>query len=103
MGMWMKENIGGRPAIVSRKPFVPFYAGGVAIFLPDLDQKAIFDFMKTKDADYLVIDERSIRRYRYENIKPFLENDFCNDFTLVKEVRQRSGYKIRLFKIAKDN
>jgi len=99
MGRWMKENIGGKPRIISRKPFVPFYAGGVAVFLSDLDPESMYEFAIGNKSDYLIIDERSIRRFRYENIATFLESNIFEGFNLIKEMETKPGYKIRLFKI----
>lgn len=101
MGIWMRDNINGRPRIIARKPFVPFYAGGIAIFLPHLKPKSLYNFAVENKGEYLVVDERTIRRFRYTNLKPFLQGDIPEGFKLIHEIDKREGYRIRLFEIIK--
>lgn len=99
MGLWMRDNIGGEPRIISRKPFVALYAGGLAIFLPDLEPESLYVFAIENKAAYLVADERSRRRYKYEKMWPLLSGEIPKGFKLIKEIEERPGYKIRLFEI----
>jgi hypothetical protein len=99
MGLWMKENIPGSGKIISRKPFVPFYAGGVAVYLPDMEPAELYNFTLKNGAKYLVIDERSLRRYEYKKLDDFLSKDDIYGFKLVKELNPKPGYRIRLWVI----
>jgi len=99
MGRWMRENIGGDPRIICKKPFVAFYAGGVVIGLHDLAAESLYSFAIENKASYLIVDERSRRWYKYKKLGPFLTGEIPEGFRLVNEIGKREGYKIRLFEI----
>ncbi len=54
----------GRPVVMSRKPWVAYYSGGLVAELPDGDLAAVLERARAKRADVLVIDERWIAATR---------------------------------------
>ena len=62
----------GRPVVMSRKPWVAFYSGGLIAELPGGSLAEVLNRAREKQADVLVIDERWIRATRRE-LLPLLD------------------------------
>ncbi len=60
MGLWIKENQSPRPSIMSRKPFISFYAEGNWILTPYARIEDILDFARFKGIDLLALDSRYV-------------------------------------------
>jgi 4-amino-4-deoxy-L-arabinose transferase-like glycosyltransferase len=60
MGLWIKENHSPRPSIMSRKPFISFYAEGSWILTPYADIEDVLSFARFKGTDLLALDSRYV-------------------------------------------
>lgn len=75
-GEWLRRNPGagaagriattegGRPVVMSRKPWVAFYSGGLNAALPDAAPDSLLALAHDRCADVLVVDGRSARSDR---------------------------------------
>lgn len=99
VGLWMAENLPPGQDIMSRKPYVAFYARGNHTQLPDQEIEEILEMARTKGIDYLVIDERSMGSYKSVTLKSSLK---CGEAFGLKEVYRlnpEKGYSIVLYKV----
>ncbi len=60
MGLWIRENQSPRPSIMSRKPFISFYAEGNWILTPYASIEEVLDFARLKRIDLLALDSRYV-------------------------------------------
>jgi hypothetical protein len=79
-GVWLRRHFGGEsdggPArgvvVMSRKPWVAYYAQGLIAELPDSSIEDVMDRARRKNAEILVIDERFVAKYRRQ-LAPLLD------------------------------
>jgi len=58
-GTWLRAaHVAARPIVMSRKPWVAFYAGGLVAELPEGGLDSVLARVRRKRADVLVVDER---------------------------------------------
>jgi len=57
VGLWMKENLPHPIRVMSRKPFIPYYADAIWFVTPST-YKAVIDLANQNAVDYIVIDRR---------------------------------------------
>jgi hypothetical protein len=71
---WIKEQARGErpPLIMSTVPIAAFYAGGVPLEMPDEDYAAFLERARGQRVDYILINERDIRRTQ---LWPLLDED----------------------------
>jgi hypothetical protein len=60
MGLWIRENMSPQPSIMSRKPFISFYAEGNWILTPYASIEEVLDFARFKGIDLLALDSRYV-------------------------------------------
>ena len=88
MGVWLKQNIDGieHKVIMSRRPFVSFYAGSKWISIPyGVNSLDLLNFLKKETVEYLIIDERLIPLLRPALI-PLLNEKINHNGLQVKQV-----------------
>jgi 4-amino-4-deoxy-L-arabinose transferase-like glycosyltransferase len=96
-GLWLKEN-SQEPIVISRKPFVAFYASGLHIPLPYASYEDTINYAKYKKVDYLVIDERYISKTRPQLTFLLNEENTPTDLELVYKNEEFKN-KILLYKL----
>ena len=99
MGLWMSKNLPPGQSIMSRKPYISFYAKGDHIQLPDKEIEEILEMAKSCNIDYLVIDERGIRSYKSATLKVSLKNGEAFGLREVHRLNPEQGYSIALYDI----
>lgn len=72
--LWIKERESSRraPVIMATSPIAPFYAGGMQVEIDDEDYAAFLARARNSKADYIIINERDIKRTR---LWPLLHED----------------------------
>jgi dolichyl-phosphate-mannose-protein mannosyltransferase len=71
LGAQHPSGAGGRPVVMSRKPWVAFYSGGLIAALPNSPADSLNLLAQVSGSDVLVADERSARKDR-PRLEPFL-------------------------------
>jgi hypothetical protein len=100
MGLWMAENLPPGQDIMSRKPYVAFYARGNHTQLPDKEIEEILQIARAGGIDYLVIDERSIDSYKSITLKAALKEGEGFGLKEICRLNPAKGYSIVLYKVA---
>lgn len=100
-GEWLRANAPPGQVVLSRKPYVTFYSYPVRNRLVELPLGSLDEILvygRRQGANYLVIDERSLARYR-PGLLPLLDGAAPPGLTVVYDWRAKPGYRIRLFSI----
>ncbi len=63
---------GARPVVMTLKPWVAFYSGGLILTLPDASPDSLLRCARREGADVLVVDERAVRSSRRQ-LGPLLD------------------------------
>ena len=96
-GLWMKDRTPKDSVIISRKPWVAFYADRIGISLPYANYTQMIYFARYHNANYIVIDKRLISELRPElqflldetkapknDLKLIYKNDKINNILIYK-------------------
>jgi hypothetical protein len=59
-GLWVKANMAKGLTIMSRKPYVAFYAEGRHLYIPEGDLSRIIEYASQQGVDLLVVDKEWI-------------------------------------------
>jgi 4-amino-4-deoxy-L-arabinose transferase-like glycosyltransferase len=86
-GLYLKQKLPADTIVMSRKPWVAYYAAAEALYTPYADRRDIFRYAYERDADVLVVDERQIPELRPQlaflldtsNPPPYLETVYSAD------------------------
>lgn len=98
--LWIKEQarVERPPHIMSTVPLPAFYADGVQVEMPDEDYAAFVERARRARVDYIVINERDIRRTR---LWPLLYEDSEHPgLHLVYQQTNTPGHKILIYVLA---
>jgi hypothetical protein len=100
LGIWMAQNVEDieNKVVVSRKAFVPFYAGAIYKALPWVENRfELFHYLDNVKADYLVVDTRYFRDLR-PRIYYLLETERHYKPIELVRVIERKNEKIVLYR-----
>lgn len=97
-GVWLKAHYPPGQAIMSRKPYVPFYSDGRLVELPQDNLDRILAYGRLHGARFLVVDERGIADVR-PNLLPLLDGPAPPGLKLVYDWHERTGERLRIFEI----
>jgi 4-amino-4-deoxy-L-arabinose transferase-like glycosyltransferase len=96
-GLWLKEDSKSAPLIFSASRRPVFYAEGKQLHPTTTDIDEIYAELKNRQADYVVLGERSLKRNSFlEDFDKTLQND--PNFELVYQKNVQPGYGISIFK-----
>ena len=99
MGLWMAENISSGRGIMSRKPYVAFYARGNHLGLPDKEIEEVLKIARERGIDYIVIDERSLGSYRSATLKDLLRDGKIFGLKEIHRLFSEKGRGIILYEV----
>jgi 4-amino-4-deoxy-L-arabinose transferase-like glycosyltransferase len=97
-GLWLKQFDVSNPVIMSRKPWVSFYADGDWVCLPYGDIDEVIGYAQEKKVKYLVIDELLITRLRPQLAFLLDENNAPKVLKLIYK-DESLGRKILIYEI----
>ena len=100
-GLWLKQNAGSRPNVLSAIYRPVFYAEGDQT-MPTVETAAnaesVLRQMKERNAGYVLVSERSLKRNPFlKNLPAILRESPC--FELVYRKNEQPGYEILIFKL----
>jgi len=99
-GLWLKDNAPEKhPVIMSRKPWIAFYADGIYVALPYANYTDTMIYAKHKNVDYVVIDERFIPERRPQLAYLLNESNAPKNLKLVYKNEEKPNRKILIYKI----
>ncbi|MBI4846222.1 MAG: glycosyltransferase family 39 protein [Candidatus Omnitrophica bacterium] len=90
LGIWMKNNIPDifGKKIIAQKIWSTFYAGaqfsGKVPYLDDIDE--IMQFLKESEADFLIVDERSVKKQLHV-LEPLLDNGGYVSLSMIHSIK----------------
>ena len=96
-GIWIRENGPASPRIFSGSFRPVFYAKGSQVWTETESGAEILNELKTMDVDYVIFNDRSIRKFPYLSEFSSLLRD-SEDFELVYENNEQEGYGVWVYK-----
>ncbi len=100
IGLWMKTNFPSGSRVITRKPWIPFYAEMEPIGFPFEPWNKILNFARHRGADYIVADQNVIGNR--ENLMFLFKDDYISDDAKrIHESEDISGSKIFIYKVLK--
>ncbi|MFH1478204.1 MAG: glycosyltransferase family 39 protein [Candidatus Omnitrophota bacterium] len=100
IGGWLKDNTSEGSILVSRKPWIPFYAERNQIALPFEPLDKVLRFARYNKADYLIVDE-SVIKGRLD-LMLLLDQDYSSeDLKIINRFKDKAGQKIYIYQILK--
>jgi 4-amino-4-deoxy-L-arabinose transferase-like glycosyltransferase len=97
-GEWLRAHYPPGQVVMSRKPYVPFYANGRLVELPQDNLDRILAYGRQHGARFLVVDERGIADVR-PNLLPLLDGPAPPGLKLVYDWHGRMDERLRIFEI----
>lgn len=91
------EELGRTPAIVSRKAYLPYYAGtGLGLPLPYTDYEGLVEYSRINNADFLYLVYPEPRAF----MSVFADGDTSPPFELLYEGRSSLGRRVELYGVS---
>lgn len=98
IGLWIRDNLPQNAVIMSRKPWIPFYAQREEVPLPYAPFPEIIKFAHYQGANYLIADENVIGDR--PNLRFLFDEDYkSGKIKIIHRFKNKAGRKIYLYKI----
>ncbi|MCC6544973.1 MAG: glycosyltransferase family 39 protein [Nitrospirae bacterium] len=100
IGLWMKGNLPQPVRVMSRKPYIPYYAEALWFTTP-ATHKEVMELARSKEIDYIVVDKRVEYYLRPELRFLFYPKDAPKDFAFIGGIQNKKTgeLSIGLYKI----